>query len=529
MNARSSLVSGHGARAAAGLTALAAFTCMPPTVDAQDAENGGRIYDRWCAECHGAEGQGDGPAAAYMLPRPRDFNQARYQIRTTANGELPTDADLLAILENGMPGTTMPAWPNLSDEERSDVIAHLKSFSRFFDGSEPEMASLGRDPGSSAEAIESGRSAYESLECWKCHGRSGRGSGQSTATLEDWRKHPIRAADLTEPWTFNGGGGAEAIHTRMLTGLDGTPMPAYSDALEAGVVSSDEVWNLAHYVASLAPTLEPRIADLVLASRVEGGLPATADDAGWAAAESYFVPLVGQIIETPRNFAPTVDGAWIQALHNGDEIAVRVAWGDPSNSPDPAWEEWRAKLIPLLFADETDLGADSLLADGMALQFPAEMPEGSERPYFLMGESSDPVTLWMWDSRSGVAEARGRGLGSTEAIEGAGLSGTGTFDDGEWSVVFRRPIQSGVDAAISLAEGVAIPMAMFAWDGSSAETSARGSVSSWTYLYLEEPASSTVFVAPLMAVLLTVMLGLAAVSSAQRRARNVGEVTQAAI
>ncbi|MEE9208439.1 MAG: c-type cytochrome [Gemmatimonadota bacterium] len=511
----------------AGLLGLLAFV-GPSRAHAQDAESGGQTYDRWCAECHGAEGRGDGPAAAYMLPRPRDFTQARYQIRTTANGELPTDADILAVLENGMPGTAMPAWPNLSEEEKSDVIAYLKSFSRFFDGTEPQMAALGRDPGGGAEAIESGRSAYEALECWKCHGRSGRGSGQSTPTLEDWRESPIPAADLTEPWTFNGGGGAEAIHTRMLTGLDGTPMPAYSDAVDAGVVSEDEVWNLAHYVASLAPTLEPRIADLILASRIEGELPATADDAGWEAAQSYFVPLVGQIIETPRNFAPTVDGAWVQALHNGQDIAVRVSWGDPSDSPDPAWAEWRDKLIGLLYADDTDLSPDSLLTDGLALQFPAEIPDGAERPYFLMGEGSDPVALWTWDSRSGIAEARGRGLGNMEPIAGADLSGTQTFEGGEWRVVFRRTIASDTDGTISLAEGVAIPMAMFAWDGSSAETPARGSVSSWSYLYLEEPASSTVFVAPLIAVLLTAMLGWAAVSSAQRRTRAQGGVRAAA-
>ena len=61
----------------------------------QDIERGQRLYDRWCAECHGFDGAGDGSAAAYMMPRPRDFTIGVYQIRTTANGELPTDADLV--------------------------------------------------------------------------------------------------------------------------------------------------------------------------------------------------------------------------------------------------------------------------------------------------------------------------------------------------------------------------------------------------------------------------------------------------
>ena len=69
--------------------------CMTPSpADAQDAEAGKLVYDKWCAGCHGDTGAGDGESAAYMLPRPRDFTAAMYQIRTTSSGELPTAADL---------------------------------------------------------------------------------------------------------------------------------------------------------------------------------------------------------------------------------------------------------------------------------------------------------------------------------------------------------------------------------------------------------------------------------------------------
>src|SRR2546429_4036287 len=73
----------------------------------------------WCAGCHGETGAGDGPAAAYMLPRPRNFTGAVYKIRTTASGQLPTDADLLRAIDEGLPGSAMPAWKGrLSDAER---------------------------------------------------------------------------------------------------------------------------------------------------------------------------------------------------------------------------------------------------------------------------------------------------------------------------------------------------------------------------------------------------------------------------
>jgi mono/diheme cytochrome c family protein len=422
----------------------------------------------------------------------------------------------MAILENGMPGTTMPDWPNLTDGERRDVIAYIKSFSSFFEGANVQALQFAADPGAGGDALEAGEAAFQKLECWKCHGESGRGSGNSTPTLEDWRGLPIRAADLTEPWNFNGGGGAAEIYRRMMTGLDGTPMPAYRDAVASNVVSTDELWQVAHYVASLAPTLQPATADLVTAGRVET-LPSTPTDEAWGAAKSYFVPLVGQVIRTPRNFAPTVDGVWVKALHDGERLALHLAWGDPSDSPDPSWSEWTAKLVPVLFADEAALAPDGQLADGFAVQFPAVPPEGAQRPYFLMGDERNPVTLWTWDSRAGGAEAQGRGLVNISPLSGGDLAAESAWDGGHWEVVLTRSIAGGAEGAIELAEGMVTPMAMFAWDGSSAETPARGSVSSWIYLYLEEPASSNVVIAPIVAIVLSAGLLLLLVRGAQRK------------
>ena len=79
-------------------------------LSAQDVQAGKAVYDKWCAECHGETGAGDGSAARFMLPPPRDFTRATYQIRTTASGELPTDDDIRKIVDDGMPGTAMPAW-----------------------------------------------------------------------------------------------------------------------------------------------------------------------------------------------------------------------------------------------------------------------------------------------------------------------------------------------------------------------------------------------------------------------------------
>src|SRR2546422_6916530 len=76
------------------LLALARFPFPVSRLPAQDTTKGKVVYEKWCAGCHGDTGAGDGPAAAYMLPRPRNFTGAVYKIRTTASGQLPTDADL---------------------------------------------------------------------------------------------------------------------------------------------------------------------------------------------------------------------------------------------------------------------------------------------------------------------------------------------------------------------------------------------------------------------------------------------------
>lgn len=520
---RSRTAASTGSRAWAGAPLVAAACALvlagtPAGLAGQDAERGEEIYRRWCQECHGAEGEGDGPAADRMLPRPRDFTEARYQVRTTGSGQLPTDEDLRGVIREGLPGTTMPGWPDLSRSEVGDLIAYLKSLSRFFGrGDPPEPVDLGEDPGGGEEAIEAGRQVYQELECYRCHGQAGRGDGSSAPTLEDWRERPIRAADLTEPWTFNGGSSVEDIHARFLTGLDGTPMPTQSDALASGVVDEEDLWNLAHYVRSLGPERSPpRVRDAVRVERIEGELPGGPGDDAWSDVERYWFPLGGQVIERPRQFEPMVGGVWVRGVHDGQEMVLRVAWNDPSSSPDSSWREWRQKVADAMFADGTPIPTDPL-ADRLAVQFPTSVPEGRERPYFLMGSSRRPVYLWRWSSETGHREAVASGLGTASALEGGALEGTAAWEAGRWSVTFRRPLTVEGDRRIGFPTGVAVPMALFAWDGDNGEDETRGSVSSWYFLVLEEPTGSSVYVVPLAAVLLTGGLGLFLARRARRR------------
>lgn len=496
----------------------AVFGAAASQAEAQEAERGEAVYRAWCAECHGETGEGDGPSADWMLPPPRDFTGARYKIRTTGSGELPTDADLHEVIREGLPGTTMPGWPDLSETEREAVIEYIKSFAPFFEGATPEPLEPSGDPGASQEAIEAGRGAYETLECNRCHGAEGRGDGTSAPTLEDWRGNPIRAADLTQPWLFRGGSSPEEIHTRFLSGLDGTPMPSNQDAMEAGIVTEEELWGLAHYVRSLAQDrIPPSTRDAFLVERVgdDRGLPDDPDDPIWEEVESYYVPLSGQVLVPPRNFAPMVTAIWVQGVHDGTELALRVVWNDPSRSPDPQWGEWQEKVARTLHTDEGEIPV-APLPDALTVQFPFEVTEERERPYFLMGDRRRPVYLWRWDSEDGIGESSATGLGTGESLEENALTGEAVWEAGQWRVLFRRGLEIEEDAGPTFSDGTAIPVAFHARDGSSGEDEGRGSLSSWFFLFLEEPESNVIYVAPALVMLLTGGAGLFAI----RRARS---------
>ena len=501
-------------------------------LSAQDGDDLGQVtYERWCAGCHGVDGTGDGDGAGYMLPRPRDFTQALYQIRTTASGDLPTDEDILNIIDRGMPGTTMPGWEELlSDDEREALVQYLKTFSRFFSPDEvPQPLDFSSATRPNADVVAEGETLFrEVADCAACHGEGGRGDGESAPTLtDDERDLPVRAADLTEGWLFNGGGDVEDIYRRLLTGLDGTPMPSLADVITAGVITDEQLWAIAHYVRSLSPEDPPGITEVVRGVLVEGvPLPASVNDEAWDGVERAYLPLVGQIIVMPRWFDPRVDGVWVQAAHDGESVALRVSWSDPNNSPDPLWADWKSQVISLMQPKEGDPPDVGPTPDQLVVQFPMQMPEGMERPFFLGGDNRRPVYLWQWQSdREGALEGEGRGRG-TEAFqsEGQDLTVDVSHANGQWQVMFTRPLVTEDEGDLDFVIGEAIPMALFAWDGDNGESGTRGAVSSWYYLFLEDATPATVYVAPALAMMFTAALGFLVVGRAQKREREGGEV-----
>ncbi|NNG14900.1 MAG: hypothetical protein HKM89_00375, partial [Gemmatimonadales bacterium] len=241
-------------------------------------------------------------------------------------------------------------------------------------------------------------------------------------------------------------------------------------------------------------------------------------DESWGGVEAFYVPLVGQIVLRPRWFAPTVDGLWAQAVHNGQELALRITWHDPSASPDSTWQEW----LDLVSASLTD--ADGPIPnvqgpDRLHVQFPVQLPEGLERPYFLGGDRKNPVEIWRWTSTPDRMEV-GTATGLDAFAPGAAgdLVHAARYDAGEWRLQLTRPLAAqDPTASLAMVPGRTIPIAFFAADGSNGEEGFRGSVSAWYGIYLDVPTPARAYVTPVLAMILTAVLGMTVVLRAQRR------------
>jgi len=233
------------------------------------AASGRDLYAQHCSACHGANGNGDGRAARHLSPRPRDFRTERFRLVSAVNG-VPTLDDVKAVTKRGMPGASMPAFENLSEEQhrllaqevlrlhregvRSRFIDMLKNEGEDIDENEvnqvveavtcpaevlgvPQIGPL--DP----QAVARGKELYSQLGCSKCHGNDGTGAHDTHSF--DGIGRPTRARDLVrEP--FKGGQEPEAVYLRIALGMPGSPHPA------SRTLSEEQLIDLVHFCRSLS-------------------------------------------------------------------------------------------------------------------------------------------------------------------------------------------------------------------------------------------------------------------------------------
>jgi cytochrome c oxidase cbb3-type subunit 2 len=419
-----------------------------------DAAAGQAAYGQSCARCHGVTGKGDGVDAKRFYPRPRDLTMGVYKFRSTASGTPPTDEDLFRTITNGLPGSHMPDWPHLDEATRWHLVDYLKSLSPAFEQTPPQPVTLGLDPGP-ARDLAKGKALYEQLGCAACHGASGRANGPSAAGLVDDWGLPIRSANLTLGWNYRGGSAPRDIAMRLTTGIDGAGMPSYAEA-----ISPQDAWHLAYYVASLQEL--PNWHQIAHTLQVSGELPSSVDDPRWADAERTDVP-VRNVVTPAGEWAhpPTVRMVSLQAVHNGEAVAFRLTWDDPTQD-----REEHPDGLALLFKPAGTQG------DVLTLQtWPYAGAPALDLCYWSAGSSA---------AAEAVAPDFDTVLKSSPAQ--APLVSAASYEDGRWRLVVQRPLHPAVpsDAAAVALSGFT-STGFVVWDGGNPDTRA---VSPWIDLSL---------------------------------------------
>ncbi len=514
-------------------TAMAAVTPDRPMPEAtpEFLEKGHEIYFKRCSFCHGLLGDGEGPAAKFLDPRPRDFTLGTFKFRTTQSGELPTDEDLFRTVSRGLSGTGMQAFDSdlikngLSEDERWAVIAYIKTFAMEFENPDLDPVKSGKVvtlpaemPPYSPELVAQGEEVFLKAKCWECHGKLGRGDGQKSFDRKDDWGFPIRIRNVTHPWKIKGGSDVKDIYMRFSTGINGTPMPSFARALD-----DEKRWQLANFIKSLQHNLTTH--QVLRAQAVEGELSADPDDPLWDQAPPMDMRLAGQVVAAPRWQNPSIEIVTVQAAFNDSDIAFRITWDDPFEdvTHDPE-QEFDPNEINKVSAFNSYVEGEGMIPrkletfrDSIALQFPVKRPSGTKKPHFYRGDTSNPVHLWIWKAdlaaadESSVEEGNSRSWKQpikVQAEDGQQISAEAKWDQGRWSVVMKRPLTTDDKNDVQFEKGVFTPFSANAWDGSNGEHGLIMSLSTWHYVFLEAPTPISVYVLTVLAILIAGTLGI---------------------
>lgn len=491
--------------------------------------DGAALFRTHCVACHGDQGAGDGPAARYLFPKPRNFTTGKFKIRTTATGDMPLDSDLDGVLRRGIPGTSMPSFAFLTAAERKSLVDHLKTLSvaklpdgkvinHFANRPNPRAIPVKEAPPATPELLARGAQLYRQQGCAQCHGESGVGDGPSAATLRDDAGYPIPPVDFTRG-LYKGGSGVADVYMRFTTGLNGTPMPSFETSLP-----EKDRWALAHYVKSIErpgrPAIPAQMSEAVIKAVRASALHLNPYDPSWDLVPATEIPMMPLF---QRASAPDV--VRVRLAHDGKELGVLLEWEDPGvngitirpqeftdaaavmfsitdppghftmgekGRPCNIWH-WRMDrqmdMAKYLDVEDTYPGMASddypLARDGDKVhRAPAAAPSCDET--FLTGKGAgNPMSNT--ERVSAVEDLNSIGFGSLEAQPRAmqNVRGRGAWASGRWRVVFIRSLNSPDDKDAKLQAGKKTSVGFAVWDGGAGDRNGQKSVTYWQVLQLE--------------------------------------------
>lgn len=241
---------------------------------------GREVYAIECAGCHGTTGDGGGPAARFLDPRPRNFRKGVFKFTSTSSGGKPLRSDLFRTITRGLSGASMPDFRLTSEERRWDLVEYVSYLAMV---GEYEQLMLDEaydteeepDPAEMAEiiygrwtpdhlrgvypdapeterdlaSVERGRELFLDpgmTNCATCHGEAGKGDGVTADKYEDDWGYPIVPRNF-QGGVFRAGETPQDLWRTIATGINGTPMGAFGDNL-----TGEQIWDLVHFVQELS-------------------------------------------------------------------------------------------------------------------------------------------------------------------------------------------------------------------------------------------------------------------------------------
>ena len=259
------------------------YPIVPP-----DLANGAKIYNQECTQCHGAQGMGDGPQAGQLSVPVATLGLSDF-------ARLYSPAEWYTVVTQGNMEKFMPAFANLTDRQRWDVVAYAISLS------------------SPQALINQGQTLYQE-NCVTCHAQDGKGNGPEVASLSTQPK------DFTDQ-AFMAQSSSASLYQAVSAGI-APNMPAYTSLLD-----DNERWAIVAYLRSLTFTI-PSSANAYPAPAATSAQITSSN--AYPAPGAYPNPVDTQT--TP--LSPTVEITTTQPFIGS--VAVQLINGSGGNAPSDA-------------------------------------------------------------------------------------------------------------------------------------------------------------------------------------------------
>jgi mono/diheme cytochrome c family protein len=340
-----------------------------------------------------------------------------------------------------------------------------------------------------------GKKLYQK-ECVICHGENGDGKGSAAYLLSPKPRDFTREILKFRSNVSSSFPTEEDLFKVITDGIQSSSMPGFSH------LSEMERRSIVQYIQNFIPAFRVK--------RIQGSLPQNPLDQEWENIPFTRIPLL-LLWQSEEG----VDAITMRALYNEQEIAIYLEWED--ENPD----------VRFLQSKE--------FVDAVAIQFSLS----SDPPHYSMGEKGKPVNIWYWRADRQEQHAEGLSMKDDKGLEktypdmvvdgypysddplfypgvGAGnltsspitvvedlnsegfstltpqgaenqnVHGQGSWENGQWKVVFTRSLKSKGSSDVVFKTGEEVSVAFAVWNGSNEDRDGQKSVTPWYILKIEK-------------------------------------------